>query len=254
VQDREDSWAEVTPKFGAEYRFTDDVFFYGTISKGFKSGGFNGTGIQPSFDPEIIWAYEVGAKTEWFDNRLRANVALFYYDYSDMQVWAFTETPGVTEIRNAAESEIKGFELELLARPVPPLTLSAGISYLDAAYEDLMYAPEWQFNATAQYVFSLSDYGFVTFSGGYSWQDDAPTDPIGDALRRIDNYGVFNALASFETADGKWRFDLYGKNLANEEYFTQLWAGATAVGILDYGQIGEPRTYGARLTFRFGAQ
>jgi len=123
-----------------------------------------------------------------------------------MQVWAFTETPGVTEIRNAAESEIKGFELELLARPVPPLTLSAGISYLDAAYEDyttqdrvsgatvdvsgrqMMYAPEWQFNATAQYVFSLSDYGFVTFSGGYSWQDDAPIDPIGDSK------GEFSAL------------------------------------------------------------
>ncbi|MBW2367274.1 MAG: hypothetical protein JRH15_05265, partial [Deltaproteobacteria bacterium] len=51
-----------------------------------------------------------------------------------------------------------------------------------------MYAPEWQFNATAQYVFSLSDYGFVTFSGGYSWQDDAPIDPIGDSK------GEFSAL------------------------------------------------------------
>src|SRR3546814_17085495 len=66
-----------TPKFGIQFSPSDDVLLYGTVSKGYKSGGLN-LGINlPAFDPESIWAYEAGLKLKTYDQRLRANFATF---------------------------------------------------------------------------------------------------------------------------------------------------------------------------------
>ena len=89
-------------------------------AKGFKSGGFNArplTGIaevQTPYDPEIVDSYEVGAKTSWFDRRVTANLAVFFNDYTDMQL-TINATPQ-NFVRNAGEAEIKGAELEIVAQ------------------------------------------------------------------------------------------------------------------------------------------
>jgi iron complex outermembrane receptor protein len=76
-RDEQDTWESWTPKFGLDFQVSDDVLLYASISKGFKSGGFNGRSQnRPTFDvydPEELWAYEIGIKSEWFDNRFRLN-------------------------------------------------------------------------------------------------------------------------------------------------------------------------------------
>ncbi|MBW2367521.1 MAG: TonB-dependent receptor [Deltaproteobacteria bacterium] len=266
----EESWDSVTPKFGIDYRLNDDIFLYGSVANGFTSGGFNSAGVQPAFDQEDIWAYEVGAKTDWFANRLRFNTTVFHYDYDDLQVQIWNGI--IARIDNAAKAEVNGVEVEVMARPVDGLTLNAALTYLDSEYKEytaidqftgntyvqdgkrMTNAPEWAYSVGANYVFPLSDYGFVTLNCQYNWKDEkklSATDrPPSDI---IPDYGLIDAFIAFETTDGTWRFDIFGKNLADEEYPIFKYTPVDQGTYWSYkGMYGTPQTLGARLTYRFG--
>jgi iron complex outermembrane receptor protein len=88
-------WNDWSPKVGLNYKPIDDVLLYGVVSKGFKSGFKVPTNPvdNPWIDPEKLWNYEVGIKSDWFDDRLRVNGSFFYYDYTDMQIRTFFVPP-----------------------------------------------------------------------------------------------------------------------------------------------------------------
>ena len=125
-----ESWDAFTPSFTLQYAASEDINFYGTVSRGFKSGGFQGqaptgSAAETPFNPEFAWNYELGAKTDWFDRRLTFNISLFYTEYSDLQVRQNSTRPGETipilRITNAADAEVKGVEIEWSATPIPEL-------------------------------------------------------------------------------------------------------------------------------------
>ena len=135
---------DVTPKLSFAYHASDDTLLYASVARGFKSGGFDGRGstefqFQP-FDPETVWGYEAGFKSMLADGRMVVNGAVFYNDYSDLQVTSFGADPGTGVFQslftNAAEASIKGFEFELAARPVDGLDLNATLAWLDASYDE----------------------------------------------------------------------------------------------------------------------
>lgn len=123
-----------TPHVALEYQASETLFIYASANRGFKAGGFNiGSPQNTPYNPEKIWSYEVGAKSELFDRRLRINAAAFYYDYKDLQV---QDSVGQsTIIRNTGSATIKGFEVEALARPTSRLELEVGFSWLDAEFD-----------------------------------------------------------------------------------------------------------------------
>jgi iron complex outermembrane recepter protein len=135
------TWA---PRATIDYKITDDAMVYAQIAKGEKSGGFNATpGLTPdllTYTGERIWAYEVGLKSEWLDNRLRLNVAAFWNDLSGLQLSNIaTYTNPVTGsnvtttvVNNVGKARTKGFEVEVIARLSDPLTLSANYAFTDA--------------------------------------------------------------------------------------------------------------------------
>jgi iron complex outermembrane receptor protein len=147
IDDRFDKW---TSRLQLSYQATDQVFLYGSYSRGFKSGGFNADVIAPNafglatqdrgkFDEEVVDAYELGVKTQWLDRRLVLNLSGFYYQYDDIQI----TTPQINEqgtpesrISNVAEAVIRGLELEIQALPVANLTLAAGLGLIDDDYRD----------------------------------------------------------------------------------------------------------------------
>ncbi|MDP6828463.1 MAG: TonB-dependent receptor [Pseudomonadales bacterium] len=141
-----ESWNDFGPKFGVRYQFSDDLMTYFSYQKGFKSGGFNGRCGQTatcllSFDPEEVDGYELGFKADWFDRRLRTNVAIFHSEYQDLQRTAIVPlppgaaNPQETVTDNAAEATIQGIELELTAL-IGDLQLDVSIGVLDAEYDD----------------------------------------------------------------------------------------------------------------------
>jgi iron complex outermembrane receptor protein len=134
----EKTFSAVQPKLSLAYRMNEDVMFYGTAARGFRSGGFNASGalLAEIYDEEILDSYEIGTKTEWLDGRLRVNAAAFYMQYDDVQVFEFDGSIFVQSLFNIPESEISGFELTFDWLATENLTISAGFGFLDSEVKE----------------------------------------------------------------------------------------------------------------------
>jgi len=266
---REDSWDVVTPKAGLSFSPSNDLMTYFSVSRGFRSGGFNGRPFYreavDAYDPEYVWSYELGLKSEWFDQRLIMNAAVFFNDYTDIQLTSNRATADgnvaiITE--NAGEAEIKGFELELHARPIEALDLIAGIGYVDAEFTEIapdatvtsatVFAktPEWDLNFGAQYRVPLGSRGALTFRADYAWRSELYNDVANSPALFQDSFGLVNARVAYQSADGRWQFAVFGMNLSDEHYITGGVGGAGAIG-LDEVQYGRPREWGASVRYTF---
>ncbi len=130
-----------TPRFAATFEPNDDLLFFASATRGFKSGGWNARGTAASqllpFGPETVWSYEAGFKSDWLDNRLRFNLTGFFLDVSDLQTPSALVAPtgAITFItRNFADYENKGLEAELNFIPLDGLNL-----YVNAGFQDDKY-------------------------------------------------------------------------------------------------------------------
>jgi iron complex outermembrane receptor protein len=143
-----DDWDNVSGRLAVDWNFSEDAMLYGSVSTGFKSGGFIGSPSTPerasnSFDEETAINYEMGLKSTWLESTLRLNVAVFYTDYQDLQVTRFTQladnpTNGFGEFitENAAEADITGLEVEFTWMATDSLEFGGSYAYLDAEYKD----------------------------------------------------------------------------------------------------------------------
>ena len=147
VVDASDDWQAPTWRAILQYDLSDDVNVYGGYSRGFRSGGFNGRGFTPfavetTFDEETVDSFEIGARTEFFDNRLRLNPTAFLAIYDDKQEEILTGVPGstatATTVQNASKVDIKGVELEALALVTENLTLRGTFGYTDAEFDEFL--------------------------------------------------------------------------------------------------------------------
>ncbi|HEY5070498.1 MAG TPA: TonB-dependent receptor [Caulobacteraceae bacterium] len=131
-------------KGGFEADVLHDSLLYATVSRGFKSGGFNTQSVAAApgqalpFQPEILTSYEAGLKSRFLDNRLQANVSAFYWDYQNHQepVITYTDVPGVTNLvfLNTGAARIYGGDLDIVARPWAGETISGSVEYVHSAY------------------------------------------------------------------------------------------------------------------------
>lgn len=139
------SWNVFTPKLSLEYQLASSLMAYGSYALGFKAGGVNGRPTRPdlftAFGPEWLTTFEVGAKSEFLDKRLRVNVALFLSRYTDIQISRNTVDSDGAFIRleqNAGTARIFGFEAEITAAPVRGLTFNATAGYNNFAFTSLL--------------------------------------------------------------------------------------------------------------------
>ena len=133
---------QITPKFTIQYLTKTEQNFYGTITRGYKTGGFNTsfhTDKDRTYKPEYSWNYEVGAKINFFQNRLKTDIALFYIDWEDQQVAQPMPTGVGRVIRNAGKSVSKGVELGVTAQFTESFILRANYGYTKAIYKRYNY-------------------------------------------------------------------------------------------------------------------
>ena len=267
-QAAEDDWDALSPKVGFEAQLSPDHLLYGSISWGFKSGGFNGIvqgfdSLDP-FDPEEIIAYELGFKSDWLDNRLRLNAAAFFNDYTDIQftVALIDETQILFPIRNAGEAESQGFELELSARPNRTFQLNTGLGYLDTEYTELKdvapggatldgtfpKAPEWTFNLSPQLSFGAGD-GELRLRADYSYRSKIFHDITNHPSAVQEGFSLVNARLAYFPPSDRWEVALFGTNLTDERYSEN--------GVFTFGfgptlmVAGPPREWGVSVRFDF---
>jgi iron complex outermembrane recepter protein len=265
-----DSWSDLSPRLGIEHRFNDRVMAYVSASRGFRSGGFNGRNTTPnppqSYDPETIWAYELGLKSESEDRRVRFNSALFYYDYEDFQGLTLDSFSGITiTVGNIAKVEMYGAEFDLTAMPVDALQLSiaAGYTHHDIAEVSpgaqitirpdtrLINAPEWTATAAIDYTLGAGKAGEVDVHLDYGWKSDIEFFLPNFSDEGQDAYGVLNARVGFAPQGRSWRIELFGENLTDEEYRVFAENG-TPLGVPATTAVyARPREWGARLRIAF---
>jgi len=270
------SWNAFTPKFSIDYSPNDDVMFYASATRGFKSGGFNES-ASDLFDPEYIWSYEAGARTSLLDKRLRLNATTFLYNYSNIQVMQALASPdpltgATTKVGNAASARVKGIELELQVIPLKGLELSANASLLEAKYRTylspntevagnpivdlsgnwLPLAPQFAGILSAQYTTTVGNAGTLSVRGDLYHQSRVfftAFNNLNDHFGQQKGYELVNAHIGFTSADKHWTLGLFGRNLTNKVYKQTVIRALGFFGQLDI--LAPPRTYGVELGFKF---
>lgn len=264
--DFQESWSEFTPRAVLTWQPSDSVSLYGSFTEGFTSGGFNTEEdtvavIGRPFDPETIQAYELGAKTEFLDRKIRLNVALFRQDYKNKQE-GFLDPTFNFVIVNAAKARMKGIEVELHWALNEFFTLHGSYSYLDAVYRDfvipgsmedrtgnfLSTSPKNSLAFGADFRHPLGDIGYVFANASYTKQGSYFTGSDNRDTFLIDSYDLVDASVGFESEDETWRVTLWVKNLTDEEYvLIRSDFGLSGVG----EHFGQPRMYGIKATASF---
>ena len=287
------SWDSFSPRVALNYKITPGIFAYATVSKGDKSGGFSfsGTGAADvSFDPEKVYAYEVGLKNTLFNRQLRLNLSAFYYDYKGLQVAVATQA--VRTIFNAASARVKGLEAEFEVKPhiLPGLTLSGNLSLMDAKYRDFLLpvanpaaciggtfdsaaltcdlaglrlprAPKFQGTFIISYDHELASGAKISPQLKIIQQGRLYYTEQNDVYASKPSTTQLDAQLAFTTANGIWRFTLWGKNLTDKRYIANArltnirastYPGAFAQNVTaEYGVPNAPRAYGVEVSARF---
>ncbi|NKJ44905.1 MULTISPECIES: TonB-dependent receptor [unclassified Novosphingobium] len=275
-----------TWRAAVSYRPTDAILTYASVATGFKSGVFNGSflssdpeqalfQLQP-VKPERVTAYEIGAKTSWFDRRLIFNVALFYNDYIDEQIFAqvpqtVNTAAGPIEqitqvLANAHKARTEGVEVELTAAPVRGLTftlapawlnakiISAGLPMFQGATpldgNRLANAPRFSFSGTASYKIPLDALnGDLNFRWNSSYRSFQYFDSTNDPYITQSGYWIHNLNIVYQNKHG---FDIgaYVRNVANKKYAIGAADQTAPFGMITQ-TVGAPRTYGVQVSFHY---
>ncbi len=261
------SWDQFTPNANIRYRFSPTVMVYATASKGFKSGGFNdalGSADGIAFGPEALWNYELGLKTELFDRRLVVNTALYYMDWSRIQLSDDNPATPVYDpiILNAGKAHSKGIEVEVTARPTDRWTLGGNLSVQDARFDGghlpsgaslghIPYAPAYTADLNAEYRLPVAGLGSVALFGEYQLRGRTYLSNDADPDGVVHPYGLLNLRLSLQSRDERWRVSLWAKNLTNRTYEQRLFdlSDQPLVG-QKFIILGEPRTIGVE--FKLG--
>jgi iron complex outermembrane receptor protein len=261
-----------------QYQFSDAIMAYAETSTGFKGGGisprpFSAAQAVP-FNPEELVSYELGVKSDFFDRRLRVNASVFQSDYTDLQL-TLQSCPqfGVglpcAVVANAGDAEIRGVELEVLARPLDGLTIDAAFSYLDFEYTRInpaaggptrptgpqfgmipAYVPKQKWSAGAEYAWSLGDLGSLTTRVDAAYQGQLFANGANSPRNNIESYTIANARVAWKNGEGDWEAALELTNFTNEYYFLTRFDQFNVAGVSD-GQPGRPREWGLTVRRNF---
>jgi iron complex outermembrane receptor protein len=271
--DISDRFSKASWLASADWKPQESVLLYAKVSRGFRGGGQNLRGtseasFQP-FAPEIATEYELGAKTEFLDRRLRLNLALWQDDYKNIQrsIVLLNPTSGTADtlITNATAATLKGFEAEAILRPIEALTLSGSAGYFHSKYktfidltgdrsgEDWPLTPKWTYSLSARFEQPTS-VGLVSAQLDWSWRGRVNLDPsaqvAGAEIQKA--FGLLNGRLALALPSLNGEIALFGRNLLDEKYNVSGLA-LESVGF-DFVNRGAPRTYGVQLTMRLGGE
>ncbi len=269
----EASWDDFSPMASLQYRPNENVMIYGTVSTGYKSGGFAGSqGVETAAStvvkPEGVVNYEVGFKSDLADGTVRLNAVAFYMDYTDLQIVRFGPVPnsvfGSFQTTNIGSADIKGFEVDLTWAVTDEFTLSGSYGYLDTEAKSLIIetangnvdfsglplrqAPKNSYNIAADYDVDLSnDMGALNFNAQVTHTDSSHNDFATASQTLNQEKTLLNGSITWTAPDDRFKVALWAKNLTNESYV----AHSYFIGPGTIGVWGAPRTFGATVTANF---
>ncbi len=258
-----DNW---TPKLGGSWQFAEDAQLYAFWTKGFRTGGFNFRNARPDIIPpgptleEEQDSYELGVKSELFDNLLRLNVAVFYNEIDDIQRELNLGDPQVVVLQgtiNAGDVEIKGVEMDFEALPTENISVYGSIGYLNGDYKrvnpmwasflgpDLPRLAPWSFSFGANLDFPLSNNSLITVTADWGYRDRNAYDDSN--LNFFGPQRRYSGSINWTSPDSHWKVSFFGKNLSDEAN----WGNLTSIaGLYTAGPMQKGREYGLELQYQ----
>ncbi|MDR3386343.1 MAG: TonB-dependent receptor [Rudaea sp.] len=284
------TFSKVSYTIGLDYKITPDVLVYIKAGRGYRSGGENlrANGDPATFAPflpEINDEQEIGIKSEFFDRRLRVNIAAYHNVITDAQRELLLGVPGttetLTELYNAQKQRTYGFEADAAAVLTRDITLNAGTAYTDPKYvtytqpiafgsstyvdhssDFFSYAPKWTFNAAidlhhtfaAGRFHARGDLSYMSHYYGapdrnvYSGTTVTPNSAAAIASFTTPSAAILGANVGMTFTDGL-DVTVWGKNLTNNRDFTNnLYVSSLG---MTTGTRREPVTYGITASYKF---
>ncbi|HEY4545118.1 MAG TPA: TonB-dependent receptor [Pedomonas sp.] len=255
----------------ASYDLAEDAMAYARVSTGYRSGGFSPRSetIMP-FQPEKVTAYEAGLKAEFWQRRVRANVAVFHTDFRNQQISQFAAGSGgaSSEVVNAGKVALRGLEAEIAATPIRGLTFNGSVGVVDPDYKTYLYRDPLtneliniadevrppstsKFNAHAGAEYSeMTALGHLSVRIDYAYRSTVywfaidRTTPFNRDIRSRPDHNLFAriALSEIDLGHGRLEVAAWGDNLTNQKNID--------FGI-DFGELGfagasykKPRSFG----------
>ena len=267
------SWDYFTPKLGFQWQASENAFVYGHWARGVRSGGYNvrnaSRTIAPGpYDPELQDAFELGVKTDWFDNRLQANATAFYNTIRSMQRDVFLTDPIVASVqvtRNTADATIRGFELEFAGIVAEEWVLFANAGYTDGRYDEIFFDLDgggigqsdlglaiprltpWSYALGLTYTRELPGDFTFRFRTDYGYRSAAAsTDDNRAFLLPIEDWSASIALM---LPGQHWSLSLYGRNLLNKVMIGVHTPSPASLGGGSYRSLNEGRVIGVEASF-----
>jgi iron complex outermembrane receptor protein len=260
---KESSTSRFDYRASVSYQWTPDIMTYAQYATGFKGPGIN---PRPSsaadvipFKEEDLKSYEIGAKTQWLDNRLRLNVSGYVSDYTNLQLSIAIDEGGVpgSTVANAGKVRITGGEAELEAEPISRLLISASVGVLKydilelgsasgfpggpALGDQAPYVPNQKVGFAIQYGIGLAGFGTLTPRIDTTYQSKTYADPSNSPLAETGGYSLTDFHLTYDSPSDKWQGQFEIKNLFNRLYYVNKFFQYDSAGMV-VGQPGMPLT------------
>ncbi|MBL4682526.1 MAG: TonB-dependent receptor, partial [Pseudomonadales bacterium] len=269
----DDDWSSVTPRIAVQYYYNDSSHVYFSWSKGFRSGGYNvrntaANQVPGPWDKESQNTWELGMKSEFDDGRVRFNVAFFLNQVKDMireTIFNDEDLNTIQQIRNTADADITGAEIDLTWLATDNLVLFMNAGYLDGEYKEVIgdldrsgvvdsddknlvlpRLARWTGSVGGNYDIP-TDMGLYSMRVGYSHRTSGffSDSNIDD----LSSHDELTAGLSFITPDGKWKASLFGKNLLDQvQRVTQF---TLPGGVSAFSPIKKGRVIGVELEYQY---
>ena len=270
----EESFDNISPTAIIAYDVNDRINLYAKYSQGYKSGGFNGEAssvvetLRPYLE-ETVRSFEIGMKSRLFDDRLQFNAAAFWNNHEDMQLSVFTaQNAAASDVRNAGEARIAGFEFEILARPIDVLTVGVNYGFLDTEYKEFIeagideadnrafpHAPEHTLSINGNLELHSGEFGAVNLLTDVVYTSEyftfpyslTPTDPLNAFNTQAEARALADARlvwSGIPVGGTEFEVSVWAKNIFNKEYVANFIDFGPGFGGLTNGYFGDPRTYG----------
>ena len=274
IKPAEETFPATTWTVGFDVRPVQPIMFYGTIGRGYRSGGFNGRATslaqQAPFEPEFVTSYEVGLKSNFDlggDTRLMFNASAYSMDYTNIQRALIVIAAGapVSVVINTPAARIQGFELESTLRFGSDVSLSGFLGYTNPKYKKFLdngidrsndkftFVPKLQAGATLDVTaFRSETIGDIGFNLNYAHRSQMEMEIVNFPGSVVDSYDLVNLALRWEKVLGsRVTAELYAKNLFDSEYEVGGFGAAGSVGVANVIH-GPPRVVGLSLRIPFG--
>ncbi len=279
---------DITWRLNLDWDITDAAMMYFGVTTGYRSGGYSLVYFSnsPTYDPENLTAYEIGYKTQWFDDRLQVNGSFYYYDYENIHTFAseVTSFGGTsTSILAAPGGEIYGIEAEATWLATDRITLGGNFSWTPSEYTEdfymadpsgveapasifpgqdeklsnikgnqLLQVPEGKATAWGSYRFPLQGGASLDLFGVYSWISEVYYSAFESDEEKADAYDRVDLRATFTSGGGNWIISGFVNNVFDDVGVLQILREGEQENFRHSAGTTVPRMYGLEITYQTG--